>query len=335
LNLNLEEVQEFQLSGEGDYEVKVSDGENEITHGGVALTGHAVSVKAIKGWSSVVVNTPVAWIFLVIVLGAGILFFFRNALKKKSVAYPWKNKIKRAEEKIKGKFKGKLFHKNQESLNLVKGKENETNVNSNKKGASPVKSLVTPEQAQHVLVLDGKKTSATILALKIKNKLNKSTKESLQIVNSFATQKKAQVWEIKDYIFVVFSPLITRSMKNEVSAVKVGVSISKALRQHNDKFKDKIKFGIGIGSGEIVNKIEAGKLKFTALRGLLGSLKKTADCSEGEVLMTRDAFNRGSSIKADKKIIKNNEVYEVKRVVDAEQNKKFLDGFLKRLDGNK
>ena len=43
------------------------------------------------------------------------------------------------------------------------------------------------------------------------------------------------------------------------------------MKEHNKKFSDKIDFGIGINSGEIINKMEDGKLKFTALGNFIGT----------------------------------------------------------------
>ena len=58
--------------------------------------------------------------------------------------------------------------------------------------------------------------------------------------------------------------IMESSNKNEVEAVKVAKKIIDILNEHNKKFREKIDFGIGITSGEIINRIENKKLKFTA-----------------------------------------------------------------------
>ena len=90
--------------------------------------------------------------------------------------------------------------------------------------------------------------------------------------------------------------------KNEVEAAKAAEKIKLVLQEHNKKFKDKIEFGIGINSGKIINKIEDKTLKFTALGNLISGAKRIADSSNEQVLVTKEAYERGiNEIKAEKK----------------------------------
>lgn len=297
VDLELMESQEFKLTGDGEYDLKISDGETEIT-GGVALTGHAVNVEAVKA-GVLALNTPIVWIFFIVILGAGLLFFFRNILKKKSFAYPL--------EKIKEKF----------SRKPVTGKISEIE-----------KSKISfSGKAEQSLVLKGDKNRATALCIKFKNPLTKTARKEFENLIQPIYEKKGAVYNKEEVMTAIFSPLTTKSFKNEIIAAKVAESLKSNLQEYNSKFADKINFGIGIHSGEIVNKIEDGKLKFTALGNLVSGVNRIADSSDGRILMTKEAYERaGNEVKS----IKQGGFYEIRRVIDTEKNQKFIDGFLKR-----
>ena len=122
--------------------------------------------------------------------------------------------------------------------------------------------------------------------------------------------------------------------KSSEEGAKAAERIMIILNEHNKKFKDKIEFGIGINLGNIINKVEDKKLKFTALGNLVSGAKGIADSSTEQVLVTKEAYEQGiNEIKAEKKEIKGSEVYEVRQVLDKEKNKEFIAGFLKRIGG--
>lgn len=297
VDLGLTGSQEFRLTGDGEYDVKISDGETEIT-GGVALTGHAVNVEAVKK-GIIALNTPIVWIFFIIVLGAGILFFFRNVLKKKSFAYPW--------DKIKDKF----------SRKPTIGKINEIERSK----------ISFSGKAEQSLVLKGDKNRVTVLCVKFKSPPTKTARKEFENLIRPIYEKKGAVYDREDAMIAIFSPLITKSFKNEAIAAKAAESVKANLQEYNSKSADKIEFGIGIHSGDIVNKIEEGKLKFTALGGLIPGVNRIAESSDGRILMTKEAYERaGNEIKA----IKQGNIYEIRRIVDSEKNQQFIDGFLKR-----
>ena len=297
VNLELGKSQEFKLAGDGDYDIRVSDGETEIT-GGVALTGHAVNVEAVKT-GILALNTPIVWIFFIIVLSAGILFFFRNVLKKKSFAYPW-DKIK---EKLTRKPSVGKIDQIEKSKILISGK------------------------AEQALVLKGEKSRVTVLSIRFKGKLTKTARQEFEKLIQPIYEKKGAVYDREDSVIAIFSPLMTKSFKNEVTAAKVAEKIKSNLQEYNSKAAEKIDFGIGIHSGEIVNKIDDGKLKFTALGNLIPGVSRIAESSDGRILLSKEAYERsGNEVKA----IKQGDIYEVRRIIDSEKNQEFIDGFLKR-----
>ena len=92
---------------------------------------------------------------------------------------------------------------------------------------------------------------------------------------------------------------------------------------------------MGINSGQIINKVEQGKLKFTALGNFIIVAKKLAESSKGKLLLSRDSFNKGGpELKGNK--VGNGEIVEVSKVIDGEGNRKFIKGFLdKKLEEHK
>jgi len=338
VDLGLQESQEFRLLGsDGEYDIKISDGETEITQGGVALTGNAVGVEYIKR-SSLRLNTPIVWIFFIVVLGAGALFLFRNVFKKKSFAYPFAGRFKKKSKDAVVDEKGNVVKKEVEGVKpkLDGGAPAKSDVPVSKTPVPNVpvsKAPVSQNEAEQVLVLRGHKSRAAVVALKIKNKIGRVEKQSLEKAIEHVYMKKGAVYEQGDFIFIVFSPLMTKSFKNEVEATKAAEKISLVLKEHNKKFKDKIDFGIGINSGEIINKMDNKKLKFTALGNLVVGAKRLAESSDEQILVTKEAYEHGiNEIKAQKKKIAHGEVYEVRRVIYQDKNKAFIKGFLDRMD---
>jgi len=322
LSLDLGESGEFKLTGDGEYNIKVNDGDSESSYEGVALTGNAVNVEFVK--NSLVFRTPIIWIFLIIVLGAGVLFLFRNMLKKKSIALHGKFNIR---DKLRFRRKDKVISLSKDS--------NQIKIDGEAEKPKVSKNVIEVGSAEQVLVLNGNKNRSSVVALKIKNKLSRTSKKYLKEIIE-KSSKKSAIYESGDYILLILSPLVTKTFKNEVLASNIALILQKELKDYNKKFKEKIEFGIGINSGMIINKIEKGGLKFTAMGNLMPGAKRLANSSDEKILLSKEAYDKGiSNIKADKKKVGDSEVYELKRVIDSEQNKKFVDSFLKRIGENK
>ncbi|MFA7708219.1 MAG: hypothetical protein WCX73_04680 [Candidatus Pacearchaeota archaeon] len=328
INLFPGEKQEFKLTGDGFYNVKVTEGGKEFLQTGVALTGGAIGVKDIKEAGSMALNSPIIWIFLIIILGGAVLFFFRNIFKKRSFAYPFdtlQRKFNTKSKVIELKATGNV-KREREEVTFKRKFEQKTNEKNNFSSAGV-------NQAEKVLVLDGQKSRATVIILKIKNKLASSAKENLEKSIEHVYEKKAAVYEKGDDISIIFSPLMTRTFKNEIEATKSAEKIAFLLSENNRRFKEKIDFGIGINSGDIINKIEDKKLKFTALGNLIIGAKKLAEISDKQILISKEAYEKAmNEIKVVKKETKNGEIYEVQKTLDREKNKDFIKGFLGRME---
>lgn len=316
VNLGLGESKEFKLTGtNGAYDIKVSDGESEFKQGGVMLTGNAIAVKD-TGAGGVIARalyTPVLWIFIIIILVVVALIFYRNVIKKRSVAYPNESKTLKLDNVMK-----------------IEKKPESSPVSEIKKMILPKRAMI-PTHGEQGLVTTGQRNRAGILCIKLKNKITKLGKDQLDKMMQNVFSRKGVVYEQGDCIFIILSPLVTRTFNNEVEAARLGEKLVSDLKEYNNKFNEKIEFGIGINSGDIINEIKDGKLKFSAIGNTILLAKKLAEASKEQVLLTKEAYEKGiSEIKAEKIKVRDMEAYEVRKVVDHEKSKKFIEDFLKR-----
>jgi len=212
VDLDIGEEIAFKLTGpDEEYSVLVSDGYSEVSQEGVRLTGRAVNVDRVsQGVGGL--SGPVAWIFVIVILIVISLFLFRSVFKKKSFAFH---------------FKGKKNIMNKDKDGVVKINENK-DVNSGKN----IKGGVINNQADQVLVMKGHRSTAAVLVLKIKNKIGDNEKQSLERAIEHVYNNKGAVYEQGDFIFVIFSPLMTKTNKNEVEAVKAAQKIVGVLSVH-------------------------------------------------------------------------------------------------------
>jgi hypothetical protein len=306
--LSLAEEKRYQLKApDGDYDIFITDGDSSVLSEGTALTGNAVNVKKLGG-SFFARNKFLAWAFLILVMGMFIFTAARKALKKKFVL----------SEKPLGPGK------------LVKGAGV---IKVGTKGKDSKVSIVhEPREAEHSLVLKGQKQEAAVVSLKIKNEISNTARQNLSKILGKAYDNKAVIYKSGDYSLIIFSPLITRTYKNHVPAVKLALDIAKILKDYNNKFSEKIDFGIAVHSGNIVNRLQDNKLKFTGLGNTLILAKKLAGISNQNVLLSKDVNSRAApEVKAEKTEKEGTEVFTVDKVINTQSNKVFIQDFLKRL----
>ena len=326
VNLAVGESKSFKLTGiDGNYDVKISDGENELLQSGVSLTGNAIGVGDSGTGFYAVLYTPVFWILVILILLMVVLLLARLVIKRRSVTYP--NEKPRSLE-LKG---------------VVVAKKQDKDANKKEEPKSAMQSAmafsrrsVAPTIAEQSMVVGGARNRAAIIVLKIKDKITPATKSELEKAITPIYNKKGAVYEQGDFIIGILSPLATRVTNNESEAGRAAEEIMNKLKEYNRKFKEKIEFGIGINSGDILNEIKDGKLKFTALGNTIILAKKLADVSSQKLLISKEAYEKASSeIKADKVTIGGIECYEIKKISNHEESKKFINDFLKRNESSK
>jgi len=293
---------------DGSYSIIITDGENTESNEAVTLTGSAVNIKEV-GRSFFARNKFLAWVFLILVMGLFIFTGARRTLRKRYT----------------------LSKRSGEPGKLMKGKGI---VKVGKKEGKPV-IMKEPREAEHSLVLKGQKQNVALICLKVKNELTETSKSILEgfLKEAQDTQKgRSVIYKSGDFFLIMFSPLITKTFKNHVPAVKIAIDIQKRLRNYNSLAKDKIDFGLAVHSGDIVNSLQENKLKFTSLGNTLHLAKKIADLSRQEVLLTKELHEKTvSSIKTDKVEKKGIELFKIKRILDTQRNSVFIQDFLKKM----
>ncbi|MGC9309322.1 MAG: hypothetical protein ACP5D2_01340 [Candidatus Nanoarchaeia archaeon] len=286
------EERKFLLEApDGEYDVKVSDGDS-LLEKSLLLTGNAVNVKE-AGLSSR--NYGFIWIFLVILLaGGGVVLFFKFKGSKKL------------------KFKMPSRKNKEEKFENVKKEEG---------------------NAQQSLVLKGEKAHSCVLLINIKNpnELNENSKQTLEGLKEIVKKGKGVANIKEDEIIVIFSPLITKTFKNEILAVRTGEEVKKILEEHNKKFNNPIKFSLAVNSGDLIASKEDKKLKYTAIGNTITLARKMA---EGEGLLISDSVRKQMmrAVKVEKKgMIGKQAYYQVVKITDTEANQEKLKEILKRM----
>ena len=306
--LEIDEVKKYTLTApEGDYLVEITaDGENKTTKN-VALTGSVINIKEASR-VMVLVKYPLAWIFIILILGFVVFMIFKKGYKKSFIGYI----TQRGKNKEKTIFPEKFSKKS---------------------------SIVEPKnKAVLSLSLKGNKQEASIICLKIKNfndvKKEETIKEIFKKITDFAEENKAAIYENSEYLFFILAPATTKTFKNEKKAVEITQKIEKILTERNRVLKKKVDFGISLNHGEIIAKKEEGTLKFMSFGNLITTAKKISSISDGKIYLSEKIKERlMSDVKTEKKNIQGVNVYIVKEVKHKkEEHKKFISEFIKRLE---
>jgi len=303
LALNVGQSEKFNLKApNGIYLVKIGDFAKEVT-----LTGRVVNAK--KQSDKRFLFSPLIWVFIIIILGFLTYTIFRKARKKT--------------------FKGSRKHF-------------PTNAHVTRIVAEPVRPakgdlISTRNSAELSTSIQGIKQNSTIVLLHLKNFEEVSSgqgnvKESVQKIVNIAENNKAIIYENGSNIFMILSPQKTRTFDNEMSAIKIAQEADSILKNHNKVFKQKINYGIGIETGEIILKSDK-EHSFTPVGNTLINVKKMAHLSNNEIAITEKVRNKlQSNIRADKKEFSGYSGYILKEVVSRSGNSTFIKGFVSRME---
>ncbi len=314
VSLGLGEEKKYLLSApQGNYSLEIFNDKGEsMINNQVTLTGKAIKIEEAKENIFSLMNYPLIWIFIVLILGFVAFSIFKGSGKRSFFGYvvPKKGKPK-----------------------VVKKDKKEKHPKNVLLSSAPVADLS--------LSIHGDKQKSSVVCLNIKNfeKVNSNKdkiKETLQELGDLAKKSKASVYENQDKIFFIFSPLKTKTFKNDKPSVHLAESMKKILVEHNRLFKQNIDFGISINSGEIISKLEKGVLKFMGLGGFITDAKRISSLSKNEIYLTESAKQRLEyEAKTEKHTEQGVDFYTIKEMRDREQNRKFISEFMKRVKEEK
>lgn len=317
VDLQVGDIAKYALSApDGIYEISILGDSTSFNMGGVPLTGYAINIQQVKeGADYIMARYPIVWIFLAIVVALSLFLWYRKYEKNKrfsGLSLNSYNKPKYQEIKRQG------------GVQVVKPEETKDKIDS-------IVLQGELRKAEHVLVQNGKKNDAAVIAIKLKKQLRGIANDSFKRALEYAYKNKAVSNESGDYILLIFSPLITKNAKNEEIAIRAASDIDGYLNDHNRKFRnDKISYGIGVNSGDLINKIENRVLQFTNVGKTINNAKRIADIANDEVLLSKDIHEKTPSVKTEKLTSGAIEAFTIKRIVNSEESKKFINEFMRR-----
>ncbi len=298
--LKVNEEKKYILNApDGDYDIEIISEEEKITDK-ISLTGKAIDVKEVK--------TPLPgytflWIFLIGVLGFVVFLVYKKNYKKSFVGYSSKKSLQSSLEP-EAKIKGPLFS--------------------------------TRNKADLSLSIKGDKHNVSVVCLKIKNfneviSNKKSVEEVLKKISQLSDDFKATIYEGDGNIFFIFTPLITRTFKNEETALLMAQKIKEILNYYNKILKQKIEYGISINYGVIVANQTPKGLEFVSYGDLMTKSKKIASISNELILLSEDIKNKiGPLVKTEKLSSENVNAFMITEIRNKDVNEKFISRFLER-----
>jgi hypothetical protein len=325
LKLDIAEEKEFVLEApEGEYEINIDNGQDSYSATGF-LTGNAIGVKEMGGGN--LINFSFVWVILIFLMG-GIGFVMMGMYRKTEVVSSktsFGSKLKSLGSKA--KLPGFKKRSSSSFVPIKKEKEEEDIIDLTTKDAL---------KAESTLVMNGEKVNTSIVTVKIKDKdsYNENIqKDIVDLIKKNCGEKG--VLDLKDdYIYLIFSPLITRSYKNNLLAVKIALSISRDLSAYNKKMSGDLNYGISVNQGDLISKKTGVKLRYTGVSNTIPFANKIAELSKNNVLVP-ESIRKG--LIRDLKVlvvdeINKKKIYSVEEIKDREANKDKLNDLLKRMD---
>lgn len=308
LNILPGEERKFSLNApEGEYNVVISDGDSQIERK-VFLTGNAISIRDFTG-IGIFSKYPLVWVFIALILaalaGVALIKYFRRRTYKHDSALDSK----------------KIFPTTKKLSEHSKSHED---------GFVSVSSKVG--EAESSPVVKGHRANSSILAVKFSS-LSENAKEEVDKAVSKAKLRKGVIEWNGNNLTVIFTPIITKDNNNEWSATKIGYDISRDLLNYNKGHSDKVSFGIGINSGDLIGNIENGRFKYTSVGGTILLAKRLAESANNKVLISSETRKK---LLKDVKVQKANsisgkEVFEITGIADREANQGKFDDLMKRM----
>ncbi len=314
-NLSLGGVVEYGLEApDGNYTIKVSDGKASFD-AVASLTGSVIGLKSYRSGRLNFFNKYIfSWVVVIAILGLFIFISAMRIINKRSV----------------------FSMKNIKNEGVIRVSPITTSTSEDKSN-KPDFISVSENTAHSSLVIKGHKQKASILSLKIKNReeIPKNKSNATDLINEIPElifSAHGKIYHTKDHIMGIFAPVVTRTFDNNINVVGLANTIYRKLKDHNNKYIPKIKFGIGVDDADIIAEKKDGKLLFTPVGNSFQNVKKISDVANDALLLS-ESVNKslGSKIKT----IANSErsdlkTYFVSGDLNKVGNSEFINKFLNR-----
>ncbi len=307
--LEVDESKQYKLSApNGQYRVEVISGGKSRLDENILLTGKTVDVKE-SGFSKINFINLLVWIFAILVIGAVSFLIYKKGRRG-----------------FFGRFKKKHKLANINSEPQIKMKD------------FPITDAVN--KAVLLLSIKGEKHEAGIVCLRIKNlsEIKKEgIKDTMRKIDALIESKKVFVYENQESLFFIFSPIKTKTFRNEKAAIQLAQELKEILIAHNKIFKYKMDFGISINTGYIVSRINHKKeLEFMGMGNIIAGSRKIANLASSDIFLSKEVKEKaGSMIKTDDKVIDGVKVYTIREMREREQYKTFINNFLRSQERDK
>lgn len=320
--LEIGKEKKYTLEGpEGEQEIKVLAEEEEVS--GMAIfpqgTGGAVSIKETATGVTSLARHTFIWFFVILIMGLVAFTIFKKGYRRSFIGGEVSPKKKQ-------------FVSIPPKINSVQQKPAEK-ISSATKELTPIG---TRNKAELSLSIQGDKQNVSVICLNIKNlaeveSKKGSAKETLQKIVDNVEVNKAVTYESQENIFFILAPSRTRTMKNEMTSIELTRKIIQTLKNHNQKFNERIKFGLSLNYGTVVAKQEVNAFKFMSMGSLMSVSKKLASMANEEVFLS-DKFKEKlePSVKAEKQNREGLIFYVVKEIKEPADHEKFIKSFMQR-----
>jgi hypothetical protein len=297
MDLFVGESKKFRLlAPDGDYKISVTDGTNSFSRGNVALTGNVIGVMDVRKQVSMINRYPIVWLFLIVVMGLFLVTLVQKFGKRQLSVYAPSFLKKKVENKVE----------------IIKRKNENNDI-----------------EAEKTLVPQGNKEEASVIALRVNSdKLSQESEKQIKSLIGNFKQKKAAVLKSGDIYLIIFTPTLTKTFDNPVIAAESALKIKQSIEKYNSSSQNKIDFGIGIHSGNVIAKIDEGKLKFTSLGDTLSRSRNFSGISEKDILLSPEFYRKNiSKIKGEKIMKKEKEAYRLNHLSVREKYEEFIKDF--------
>lgn len=300
VELGVGKFKQFKLSApDAEYSVSVKSGEDELSSQ-VSLTGNAISIGDLKGKTILNLTIIGGLVLLILVIILIIVLYKKRTGKSPKFGL---NKIKNKLENV---------------------KDAQT---SNALPAGGVK--IVPAKAANApasgAFIGGKKAPASVVALNVKNSNAPKTKPVVDKALMVAKHRGAKIYVSNDFRVLIFTSALTKTENNDELAAKIANIIEREFLLHNRRARDKISFGIGINSGQVIVENHGGGYKLTALGTLIMVAKRIASAMKNDSRISDSAHGKlGGEIKTK---ALGNKIWKIVEVLNRQDQSKFLSGF--------
>jgi class 3 adenylate cyclase len=352
VNVSVGGIRKFKLyAPEGEYEISVNDGSQTNNFGTSFLTGRAISVQDITNLTSSMPFLIVVWIIVILIVAAIALYIYRKVARGSysgrmpSFARSEENRptMLLGTQKMNGAVAafGREEKEERESVAPATSAFNQDEQRMRQRITSTLPSMAPPfvvrkekeEYAKSSATMErAQKQESSIVCLNVRNMAELMTSKggalgALDRALSKAKSTRAKIYIDGNYRVIIFAPAITRESANETRAINAAKQIEEVLTEYNKLHVQKVEFGIGVNSGELIAESRDGGFKFTSVGNTISAAKRISDNADSEILLS-ELFHRKTA--GTVKVEPEKGAWKIKRIVNRDRNSEFINKFMDR-----